>query len=293
MMFSIRKILILLSALAVLAAGMSAPALAADKTIKLAYVQGWPSSALTTKLAARVIENNLGYDVALQNMTAGPMFQAVSSGNLDGTLSLWLPKTHAAYYKKLWPKMVNLGPNLVGTRLGLAVPKYVDVNSIKDLKKHAGEFNHKIIGVDAGSGINMNTRQAIKEYGLDGMRLVTSSTAAMAAELKRAIDKHEPIVVTGWTPLWIWSRFDLKYLHDPKKIYGHGAYIDTVVNPSVLKKEPQVFFFLKRFYLKLSELNKLEDKVQKGTSQDEAVEEWLKTHQKQVKTWLAGSDGGL
>lgn len=292
MAVTIKQTMILLAAPLIALVLASTPAAAADKTVKFSYVQGWPSSALTTKLAAQAIENNLDYSVEIQNTTAGPMFQAVSDGSIDATLSLWLPKTHAAYYKKLWPKLVNLGPNLVGTRLGLVVPKYVDIDDISDLKKRADDFDHKITGVDAGSGINMNTRQAIKEYGLD-MHLVTSSTAAMAADLKRAIDNKQPIVVTGWTPLWIWSRFDLKYLKDPKSIYGHGAYIDTAVNPSMLKDHPQVFFFLKRFYLKLSELNKMEDKVQHGASQQETVNDWLDNHQKTVHTWLDGAKNGL
>lgn len=259
----------------------------ASSEVELGYVQSWPSSALTTKLAAQAIRDNLDQKVKLQALTAGPMYQAVKQDNIDGLLTAWLPKTHASYYKKMWPDLINMGPNLVGTRLGMAVPQYVDADSITDLKGHEGKFDHQVIGVGSGAGVNINTKDAIKAYGLD-MHLTSSSTAAMAASLKRAIDHHKPIVVTGWSPLWIWSKFKLKYLKDPKNIYGQSGHVSTLVNPALAKKSPEVFQFLNRFYIKLSDLNGLEEKVQGGMSQDDAVKQWLADHKTTVDGWFAG-----
>ena len=57
---------------------------------------------------------------------------------------------------------------------------------------------------------------AIEDYGLDHWTLVEGSSAAMVAELKKAYDAEKPIIVTGWSPHWMFSSFDLKYLDDPK-----------------------------------------------------------------------------
>lgn len=259
---------------------------AASGTVKFGYVQSWPSSALTTKLAAQAIRNNLHQTVTLQALTAGPMYQGLKQDNIDAMLTAWLPKTHASYYKKIWPDVINMGPNLMGTKLGMVVPQYVKADSIADLKGEEGKFDHHVIGVGSGAGVNISTKKAIKAYGLD-MHLTSSSTAVMAASLKRAISKHEPIIVTGWSPLWIWSKFNLKYLKDPKNVYGRAGHVQTLANPALAEKSPEVFAFLNRFSIKLSDINSLEAKTQGGMSDDEAIKQWLANNQQTVHGWFA------
>lgn len=284
MMFLRKQIrAVLLGAVLLALAGTAA----ASSEVTFGYVQSWPSSALTTKLAAQAIRDNLHQKVKLQALTAGPMYQALKQDNIDAMLTAWLPKTHASYYKKMWPYVINMGPNLMGTRLGMVVPQYVKANSIADLKGEEGKFKHQVIGVGSGAGVNMSTKKAIKAYGLN-MHLTSSSTAAMAASLKRAISKHQPIVVTGWSPLWIWSKFKLKYLKDPKNVYGRAGHVSTLANPALAKKSPEVFEFLNRFSIKLSDLNSLEAKTQGGTSDKAAIKQWLANHKQVVHGWFAG-----
>ena len=40
----------------------------------------------------------------------------------------------------------------------------------------------------------------------------------MVAELKKAYDAEKPIIMTGWSPHWMFASFNLKYLDDPKGI---------------------------------------------------------------------------
>jgi len=279
-----------LSLAAVFGTAAWAPASGAEQpTIELGYVQSWPSSSITTKLAADVLENDLHVPVKLVALSAGPMYQGVKSGDLDAMLTAWLPVTHKAYYEKVWPDVLNLGPNLRGTKLGLVVPSYVkDVDSIADLKKHADEFDGKIMGVGAGAGINEDTLKAIKQYGLD-MQLVKSSTAGMAASLERAVNKHEPIVITGWSPLWIWGKFDLKYLNDPKNVYGKAGYVATLTSRELPDKAPTVYQFLDDFRLSLSQLNEIEALAKSGQDEAHAVHEWAQNHPKVVSHWISAA----
>ena len=88
--------------------------------------------------------------------------------------------------------------------LGLAACGDADEKNDSTSKDSAvGEsLNYKITGIDPGAGIMEATERAITDYELDEWDLVSGSSAAMTASLKKAYDAEEPIVVTGWTPHW-------------------------------------------------------------------------------------------
>lgn len=263
------------------------PALAkSNPTIRLGYVESWPSSRVTTKLAANIIRNDLHYPVKLVAVSAGLMYEGVARGSLDAMLSAWLPVTQRQYYKKVWPHVITLGPNVRGTFNGLAVPTYVkNVNSIADLKNHAAEFNHKIYGEGAGAGINQDARQAIKQYNLN-FNLVKSSVAAMAASLKRAVERNKPIVITAWTPFWIWSKFHLKFLKDPKKIFGRAGYVETLTSRKLPDKAAPVYYFLRAFEIKVSTVNRIEANAKGNISEAKAISQWTNNHPDEVARWV-------
>ncbi len=138
-----------------------------SKTLSIGYVDGWSDSVATTNVAAEVIKQKLGYDVKLQAVATGIMWQGVATGKLDAMLSAWLPVTHGEYWAKNKDKVVDYGPNFKDAKIGLIVPEYVKAKTIADLKTDTS-FKNKIVGIDAGSGVMLKTDQAIKDYGLTG-----------------------------------------------------------------------------------------------------------------------------
>ncbi|WP_062049910.1 glycine betaine ABC transporter substrate-binding protein [Bacillus sp. JCM 19034] len=100
--------------------------------IELLYV-AWEETIAATNVVGHVLET-LGYDVTLTQIDAGPMWAGIASGSGDAIVCAWLPTTHAEYYEEYEGQFEDLGSNLHGTQLGLAVPTYMeDVNSIEDL----------------------------------------------------------------------------------------------------------------------------------------------------------------
>jgi glycine betaine/proline transport system substrate-binding protein len=106
---------------------------AAGHDLKLAYV-AWESEIASTHVVASVLESRLGYQVEMLQVEVGPMWAGVAGGDADAMVAAWLPTTHKEYYEKYKGKLDDLGPNLKGTKLGLVVPKYMDINSIEDLQ---------------------------------------------------------------------------------------------------------------------------------------------------------------
>ncbi|HMM40004.1 MAG TPA: glycine betaine ABC transporter substrate-binding protein [Desulfovibrio sp.] len=229
-----------------LALGLLAPAQAAKGKVKLAYVE-WDCAAASTNVAKAVLQEKLGYDVEILPVTAAAMWQAVATGDVDGMVTAWLPVTHGDYLKKVAGKVVDLGPLARGARIGLVVPDYVTIDSIGQMNGAAEKFGGKIIGIDPGAGIMSKTEQAIKDYGLSKFELVEGSGATMTAALADAVKNKRWIAVTGWTPHWMFGRWRLKYLDDPKKVYGGEETINTVVRRGLKKDMPEVYDFLDRF----------------------------------------------
>lgn len=99
--------------------------------------------------------------------------------------------------------------------MGLVVPSYVTIRSIEELNEHKEKFRNEIIGIDVGAGLMNETERVIREYPVE-LTLKPSSGATMVAFLQKSIENKEWIVVTGWTPHWMFSRYDLKFLDDPQ-----------------------------------------------------------------------------
>ena len=277
----------LLGAAATLVVAMGSTLASADsKTLSIGYVDGWSDSVATTHVAAEVIKQKLGYDVKLQAVATGIMWQGVATGKLDAMLSAWLPVTHGEYWTKNKDKVVDYGPNFKDAKIGLIVPEYVKAKSIEDLKTDT-TFKNKIVGIDAGSGVMLKTDEAIKQYGLD-YKLQASSGAAMIAVLTRAEDKQESIAVTGWVPHWMFAKWKLRFLDDPKGIYGAAETVNSIGSKGLEKKAPEVAAFLKKFqWASKDEIGEVMLAIQEGAKPDAAAKDWVAKHPERVAEWTA------
>ena len=268
-----------------LALGLST-AMAADKpTLKIGYVNGWDDSVAATFVAGEILEAKLGYPVELQPVEPAIMWQGVARGDLDATLSAWLPATHGEYYAKLKDKVTVLGSNYENARIGLIVPDYVKAKSIDDLNTYSKDFGGKITGIDAGAGVMRRTEDAIKQYDLD-LKLMASSGPAMATALARAEKAQEPIVVTGWIPHWMFAKWNLRFLDDPKQVYGAAEHIDTVVNPQLLTKAADATAFLKQFSWSGAEVGEVMLAIREGAKPEQAAKDWIAKNPERVAGWL-------
>ena len=237
------------------------------KEVSIGYVDGWADSVATTNVAAVVIKQQLGYDVKLQAVSA------------------WLPVTHGEYWTKNKDNVVDYGPNFKDAKIGLIVPEYVKAKSIADLKTDES-FKQKIVGIDAGSGVMIKTDQAIKDYDLTGYKLQASSGAAMTAELGRAYSKQQSIAVTGWVPHWMFAKWKLKFLEDPKGVYGAAETVNSIGSKELATKAPEVAEFLKKFsWQSKDEIGEVMLAIQEGAKPEAAAKDWVAKHPDRVKEW--------
>lgn len=265
--------LALLVAAAMLLTGCSS----AQKPIRIGWMP-WDEAVSVSYLWKELLEER-GYDVELVLAEVGPIFQGVSSGDLDLYLDGWAPATHAAYFEKYEGKFLNFGPWYTGASLTWAVPSYVDVDSLEDVANNADLFGSRIIGIEPGAGLTaVSIDHVIPSYGLEDWEFVQGSTVAMLAELERATQAGEPILVTLWHPHWAYSVFDIKDLEDPQGTLGEAEECQVLSRLGFDDDYPEVTRWLKNFELSDEQLAELERLViqEKGVGfESEGVQEWL------------------
>ncbi|WAI02476.1 glycine betaine ABC transporter substrate-binding protein [Methanogenium organophilum] len=257
----------------------------AAKEVSIGYVL-WDSEIASTNVLKTVYEQ-AGYDVELKAVDAGPLYQALADGQVDMSVSAWLPATHAAYMDTYGDDIMLVGKNLEGAKVGLVVPQYVTIDSIDEMNDVADQFDGKIIGIEPGAGIMAMTETAIENYSLD-YTLVPSSSAAMAAQLSDAYENEEWVVVTGWTPHWKFVRFDLKYLDDPEGVYGGEEYIASLARTGFVDENPEAFAILERFSWEPSDMESVMLAVEEGATPEDAAQAWVDEHLDQVQSWING-----
>jgi glycine betaine/proline transport system substrate-binding protein len=274
----------ILAAAALATTLLTGAASAAGKAVNLAYVE-WSDAVVATNLLAETLKTK-GYEVTLTPLPAAAMWQAVATGEADAMVAAWLPATHAAYYAKLKDQIDLVGPNVEGAKIGWAVPAYVDIASVEDLKTKGSEVGNKVIGIDPGAGLMQASEKAIKDYDLSSVTLVDGSDATMTAALKDAIDRKEPIVVTTWTPHWMFGRWDLKYLADPKGAFGGEETVNTVARKGLAADMPEVHKVLANFKISLADEQKLMlQNEEKGANPAATAKAWIDANPDKVAAW--------
>ncbi|SEK71876.1 glycine betaine/proline transport system substrate-binding protein [Ectothiorhodospira marina] len=251
--------------------------------IKLPYVE-WASEVASTNVL-RVVLEEAGYDVRMVSVSAAAMWQSVATGDQDAFVAAWLPTTHGHYLERVEGSVEDLGPNLEGTRIGLVVPAYVEIDSIEELNDHRRKFGRQIIGIDPGAGIMSTTEEAIEEYDLN-LRLVEGSGATMTGVLANAIRSNDWVVVTGWTPHWKEARWDLKYLEDPKGIYGGEESIHTIVRAGLKDDMPEAYAILDNFNWTPADMAAVMVMNEEGGDPYDNAKRWVEQNRDLVDTWL-------
>ena len=265
----------------------SAPAMshAAEKEARLAYAP-WTSAIAATHVVQAVLQEKMGYTVSLARMRPDALWKQTARGSVDGFVCAWLPSLHAQALQEAEPDVVNLGVNCADTRVGLVVPAYVTIDSIKELDAHAERFNGRITGIDRGAGIMETTREAMAAYKLENLELEEGSGAMMTEILKQRIEKRKWVVVTGWTPHWLFHRYELKYLKDPKKVFGSSEYIKTIVRAGLEEEKPELYAVLNNFQWTAGDLQTVMDWSQQQGSPYEAALQWIRRNPEKVAAWL-------
>ncbi len=261
------------------------PASAQQAPVHLSYV-AWDDCIATTAVVRSFVEDALGVSVRRTEVSAADMWRLVAEGTADAHVCGWLPVTHGRYIDRHREAVENLGPHISGgARIGWVVPDYVPAQTVPDLRNQAALFGGRIVGIDPEAGLMTTSRKALKDYGLADFVLEAGSGSRMAEVLGDAIEARAPVVVTGWTPHWMFGLWPVRYLEDPLQVFGGDEVISTVVRKTLVTERPRLRRALNRFSWSIALLQEVMAEIRRGVSPDEAARRFLARYPDQVRVW--------
>lgn len=272
-------------------AGTPLSVLAQAKPIRIGWT-AWSDAEAVTNIVKLILEQRLAQKVELVMTDVALQYAGLERGQIDLMLMAWLPGTHQSYYEKVKGSVENLGALYTDAKLGWAVPADIPVSTLKtieDLKKPEvmEKLGGKIQGIDAGAGLMKLSEAAIKTYGLD-YKLMTASDAAMVSALDRAIQRKQWIVVTTWSPHWMFSQYKLRYLEDPKQALGGAESIHALARKGFSADFPAAAAFIRNLKISLADLEGVMLKARDSNAAKEAAA-YIASHGEQVNRWVAAA----
>ncbi|MBB2994986.1 glycine betaine ABC transporter substrate-binding protein [Paeniglutamicibacter cryotolerans] len=263
-------------------AASSGPGNGDKEKVTIGVFAGWDEGLAASHLWERILDSK-GYDVTLTTADVAPVFSGMASGDLDMAMDVWLPETHASYMETFGDKITELGTWYDDAKLTVAVNESSGVTSLDELAAKAGEFDNRIVGIEPGAGLTKAvTDRVIPQYGLQKMDFVTSSTAAMLTELKKATDSGDNIAVTLWRPHWAYAAFPIVDLEDPKGTLGTAEKIHTYGKKDFKTDFPMLTEWMASFKMDDEHLFSLENAMfNSGETKNYApiVDKWITENQ--------------
>lgn len=252
---------------------------------------GWDESVAVANLTKVLLEYEIGYEsVELQRLDVGRLFEGVGNGDLAAFQDVWLPN-HREYLNEVQGNVEQLEPWFRGrTRFGIAVPSYMDVQSIPEIN---GTGVDQILGIERAAVIMERLpEEVMPAYGLD-QELVEASTQGMLSEVDDRYNNREDFVFVAWSPHWMNERYDFRLLEDPEdtlRELDEPAEISSIVNEDLQNDDPVAYAFMNALTLDEEQLNDLEGTINEAGDPLEGARQWAGENREVWQPWVEAAE---
>ncbi len=279
-------------------------------------VTDWTAARLNVAIAEQLIERRLGYPVeGVEAIDTRRMLSDLAAGDLHAVLEVWPGSLEERDREVLASGRVErLGPLGVVGKVGWFTPRSVvaadptlaDWEGLADAGV-AGRFataetapDGRFLGTDPA--YVQSDEELIEALGLPFQVVYSGSDAATAAEVERAVNADEPVLLYWWTPTAAIVRFDLVEVALPERTARCEADIAAgrpqacdypeeplmkLAWPGLAALAPDLHRFLGNFELTTTDQLLLIDQVEnQGISVESAAGEWIDNNSDRWEKWL-------
>jgi glycine betaine/proline transport system substrate-binding protein len=288
--------------------GGSSSSAGAGMTIKAAEFP-WSAAKLTNVILTEVATQHPELGVSqIEPTTLGPApaWAGGQRGDLDLFSEVALPNQQELADKA--KDKVSLVHQTYGdAQQGWFVPTYATqpgqplagLTSVTQLNDYAAPLNNKLVDADPSFITTQQNAKRLQGYGLK-LEQVASSEAAQLAELRRAYQAKEPILVYLYHPHWVFAEFEMTQLQEPTPYSpecfttGNGACAMpayaawTAASTKVQQDAPKFYAMLQKFEIPVPDMEGMLKSVDVDKKDATAVaKEWLAANPQKVQEWVA------
>lgn len=260
-------------------------------------VPAWPGITVKTEIASQLL-GSLGYETQTQSLGMQVIYQGMQSGDVDLFLGAWLPAQKDLYRPRIEDgSLKRVANNVDGAQMTLAVPAYLyeqGITSFADLDAHRDAFDGEIHGFGAGSAASEILHNAIDEdvWGLGDWTLTDTSVVGMLSAARSAISREEPIVWVGWTPHWMNLELPMRYLEDPKDLFGANngeSEVLTLMRTGFAETHPNLEHFFTQFTFSAEQQSwMINEYGQEERDVEDVARDWINGHPERLQAMLEG-----
>ncbi|HYH29026.1 MAG TPA: glycine betaine ABC transporter substrate-binding protein [Pseudonocardia sp.] len=269
----------------------------------------WSAAALTNAILDQVVAQNPDLGVAEIEWTALSTttgWAGAQRGDIDLLTEVALPNQQPLADQAA--ERINLVHETYGgAAQGWFVPTYAlqpgqpleGLTSVTQLNDYAEELGGRLVDADPSFLTTEYNAKRLAGYGIN-LEQVTSSEAAQLAELRRAYEQQQPILVYLYHPHWVFAEFDMTQLEEPTPFQpgcfttGDGACAMpdyaawTAASKDLQQEAPRFYAMLERFELPLPEVETmLHDIDVKNQPAEDVAKRWVEANPQVVQQWLA------
>jgi glycine betaine/proline transport system substrate-binding protein len=234
-----------------------------------------------------ILDQQPNLKVELYKAADSTMFKALAEDQLDIAISAWLPNSHQRYLD-LYPDELQRY-SLLCDSIGIymIVPTYAPLEKIDDLKAVAGLLKNTILIPENQNAIFPLANSVLTDYGLTDFTLQESTWDNIIGFVDDSLANSGGFAFIGLRPHWIFKRYDLKTVSDPKHTFGNPEQAYIVVNSKFEERMPSVADFLRQIRLGIDDIERMMELNQVlGSEPYENALKWISDNTYRINKWL-------
>lgn len=254
-----------------------------EKSIVIAH-SDWDESEATALLTRTILEDEFGYDVKLEETTPETAFDMVAGGDADAFQGIWRPR-HDDLVAEYEDDIVMLGGWLFGTtRASLAVPSYMDTQTLSDLEE--ADTERALALEPEASGVGEAPAETFEENDLEPS--IYSDVSAMMEEVERLYENEEPFVMVAYSPHWMNLEYELVYLEGGGLLenINRPQTLHSAANPSFADEDPLGRALLAEISLTENQAESLELDIRNAETPGDGARLWVESNSGLVRLWV-------